>query len=108
MPNEPDVSLAVLHAVQRIEAEVKAQQYRVGIRRLTDALCFALSIPEGQDLVLHLAADSSVRNNRDAVAAWLFAQIADPDVLLGQQVLPIFVDLLSRKLRAGMESHSWD
>lgn len=108
MPNEHVVSLALLQAVQRIEAEVKARQYRIAIRKLTDALCFALSISEGQDLVLHLAGDSSVRNNRDAVAAWLLAQIADPDVLLGQQVLPIFVDLLSRKLRAGMESHAWD
>ena len=102
MPANP----RVIDAIGRIEQQVAQKQHAVGIRKPADALCFALQIQHGQELVLHLASDPAIRNNRDAVATWVQSQLADPSLAINPQTLQILTDLLSRKLQSICEDLS--
>ena len=90
----------VVDAVRRVEQQIQQKQHAIGIRKLADALCFALQIQHGQELVLHLTRDSTARNNRDAVAAWVRAQMTDSSLAITPQTVQILTDLLSRKLQS--------
>jgi len=94
----------VTHALRCIEAQLGSKQRRVTVRRLTEALCTTFRIPEGSDLVLLLQRDPRVRSNRDAVAAWIEAQLEDPATAQGEHVLPTLIDLFGRKLRSIYET----
>ena len=90
----------VVDAVRRIEQQIAQKQHAIGIRKLADALCFALQIQQGRELVLHLTSDSTARTNPDAVAAWVQAQMVDPSLAITPQTVQLLTDLLSRKLQS--------
>lgn len=94
---------AEIHAQVARQIAEKAQ--RLYTLRMAGALCATLLIPEGSDLVLHLTDRRDVRSNREAVAVWIESQLADPNLAISQAVLPIFVDLLSAKLRRIQEGY---
>jgi len=93
-------SNTVTQALRRIEAQLATKQRRVTVRRLADALCPTFRVPEGSDLALLLQRNPAVRSNRDAVAAWVEAQLEDPGTADGDHVLPTLIDLFGRKLRS--------
>lgn len=95
-------------ALRRVKEQIAMKQRRTGVLRLADALCFTYRISEGRDLVLLLQNDPRVRNNRDAVAAWIESQLENPGPLVTEQLLPILVDLMGRKLRSIYEGGSCD
>lgn len=93
-------SNSVPHALHRIDEQLAIKQRRTGVLRMADALCVTFQIPEGRELVLLLQDDTRVRSNREAVAAWIESQLENPAPETTQKVLPILVDLFSRKLRS--------
>lgn len=90
----------VVDAVRKVEQQIQLKSHATGIRKLADAVCFALQIQHGQELVLHLTGDPVIRNNRDAFTAWVQAQMADPSLAITPQSAQILTDLLSRKLQS--------
>lgn len=91
---------------QALARKIHDKQKRHYIGRMAGALCATYQIPEGSQLVPFLTSSMSIRNNNDAVVAWIESQLADPDIDMSTAVLPILTDLLGRKLRSIQEGPS--
>lgn len=91
---------------QALIRQLTEKQQRQYIARMAGALCATYQIPDGGSLVPFLTQSRSVRTNRDAVAAWIESQLAEPGIDLSIAVLPILTDLLGRKLRSISEDPS--
>lgn len=86
--------------------QIADKQQRQFIGRMAGALCATYQIPEGGNLVPFLTRSTSIRSNREAVAAWIESQLAEPDIDVSTAVLPILTDMLGRKLRSISEGPS--
>lgn len=97
MSTSPDV----LRALRRVEAQIAQKKLRTGVLKLADALCFTYCIlPEGKEYVLAIQSDPRVRDNREAVAAWVEEQLINPGPEMTAGILPVLVSVFAQKMRS--------
>ena len=73
------------------------------VAHLADALYYALNIQDGACLVPFLA-PSQARDNREAVAVWLFRELQHPDTELSRHCIEVLLPRLERRLHHIQES----
>ena len=75
------------------------------VDRLAQSLTYALSIPEDGNHLLAIAAGSNVKTNMEAVQAWVYRNIAEPDTEIARRVLPLLIDRLEAEIRHDERHH---
>lgn len=72
------------------------------LQRLAEALAHAFRIGEGRTLVDRLGSGGA-RDNREALAGWVRAEVSALDAEVAGALLPILIDRLERRLRSPTE-----
>lgn len=79
-----------------IAATARTTRHTREVYRLTDALMYALKIPQGHQLAPFFAADAS--DNREAIAAWISKELQHPDIALTSCCIELLLPRLERRL----------